>query len=357
MTETHLNKTDASGTHTPNPQAPGAHATKTNENASVPHTPEAHTPSTHAPTPHTPAAHAKESWSRRARGMLEDRVAVVAGATRGLGRAIAVALGEAGATVYCTGRSVRGEPSDMGRSETIEETAELVAARGGRGIAVRTDHEDVRQVRALFERVADEQGGRLDILVNDIWGCDPLNDWDKKFWEHSLDNGLRTQRRSVFTHMITSHVAAPLMIARKQGLIVEVTDGWDYRYRGNLYYSLAKISAIHLAQAMAADLKPFGVTALAATPGFLRSEAMLDHFGVTERNWRDAAKIEPHFIMSETPYLLARGIVQMAADPERKAKSGGVFTSWDLSEEYDYADEDGGRPHWGRYAKEQGFYD
>ncbi|MBB6733362.1 SDR family NAD(P)-dependent oxidoreductase [Cohnella sp. CBP 2801] len=291
------------------------------------------------------------------KGTLEGKVAVVAGATRGLGRAIAVALGEAGATVYCSGRSVRGKPSDMGRSETIEETAELATARGGRGIAVRTDHEDVQQVKALFEQVADEQDGRLDILVNDIWGSDPLNDWEKRFWEHDLDNGLRTQRRSVFTHMITSHVAAPLMVARKQGLVVEVTDGWDYRYRGNLYYSLAKVSAIHLAQAMAADLKPYGVEALAVTPGFLRSEAMLDHFGVTEQNWREAAKIDPNFIMSETPYLMARGIVHIAADPDRASKSGGVFASWDLSEEYGYPDADGGRPHWGRYAKERGFYD
>lgn len=288
---------------------------------------------------------------------LEGQVAVVAGATRGLGRAIAVTLGEAGAIVYATGRSVRGEPSDIGRSETIEETAERVEAAGGRAVAVRVDHTDEAQVRALFERVADEQNGRLDILVNDVWGCEGLIEWGKAFWEHDLGDGLKTQKRAVWSHMITSRYAAPLMVSRKQGLIVEVTDGWDYRYRGNLYYSLAKISTIHLAASMAADLKPFGVEALAVSPGFLRSEEMLDHFGVTEANWREGAKKEPHFIMSETPYYMARGLAAVAADPNRPAKSGGVFTSWGLSDEYGILDTDGARPHWGNYAKEQGLYD
>ncbi|THF74500.1 SDR family oxidoreductase [Cohnella fermenti] len=288
---------------------------------------------------------------------LAGQVAVVAGATRGAGRAIAESLGEAGAIVYCTGRSSREGLSDMGRSETIEETAERVTAKGGTGIAVRTDHTDEAQVKRLFERVADEQGGRLDVLVNDIWGGDPLSDWGKKFWEHDLPNGLLIQKRSVWTHMITSRYAAPLLIARGKGLIVEVTDGWDYRYRGNLYYSLAKVSAIHLAEAMAADLGGTGVSALAVTPGFLRSEAMLDHFGVTEGNWRDAAKIDPNFIMSETPYFVGRAIAELAADPAVAAKSGKALTSWDLSDEYGFSDVDGRRPHWGRYAKEQGFYD
>lgn len=288
---------------------------------------------------------------------LEGRVAVVAGATRGAGRAIAESLGEAGATVYCTGRSIRGSLSDMGRSETIEETAERVTAKGGIGIAVRVDHTDEAQVKRLFGRVAEEQGGRLDLLVNDIWGGDPLSDWDKKFWEHDLNNGLLIQNRSVSTHMITSYYAAPLLIARGSGLIVEVTDGWDYRYRGNLYYSLAKVSAIHLAEAMAADLKGTGVSAVAVTPGFLRSEAMLDHFGVTEANWEDGAKLDPNFIMSETPYLVGRAIASLAADPSVSEKSGKALTSWDLSEEYGFSDIDGRRPHWGRYAKEKGFYD
>ncbi|MCC3377230.1 SDR family oxidoreductase [Cohnella sp. REN36] len=287
---------------------------------------------------------------------LEGQVAVVAGATRGLGRAIAVALGEAGATVYCSGRSVRGRPSDLGRSETIDETAEMVTARGGQGIAVRTDHTDEAQVRALFERISTEQMGRLDIAVNDVWGGDPLSDWERKFWEHDLGNGLKMQERSVWSHMITSYYAAPLLTARGRGLIVEITDGWNYRYRGNLYYSLAKISAIHLAQGMAEDLKPYGVTSVALTPGFLRSEAMLDHFGVTEETWRDAVSADPHFIMSETPYLAARGLAALAADPDLHALTGGVFTSWGLSDRYGIKDVDGRSPHWGNYAKEQGFY-
>ncbi|CAI6084666.1 SDR family oxidoreductase [Cohnella sp. JJ-181] len=285
---------------------------------------------------------------------LEGRIAVVAGATRGLGRAIAVTLAEAGATVYCTGRSVRGGLSDIGRAETVDETAELAERAGGRGIAVRVDHTEEEQVRRLFERIADEQGGRLDIAVNDIWGGESLTQWGVPFWEHDLDNGLTIQKRAVWSHMITSRYAAPLMAARKRGLLMEITDGWDYRYRGSLYYSLAKISAIHLAQGMAADLKPHGVTALAVTPGFLRSEEMLDHFKVTEANWRDGAAQEPHFLQSETPYYAARGIAALAADPELHAKTGGIYTSWGLSDEYGIVDKDGRRPHWGKYAAELG---
>jgi len=288
---------------------------------------------------------------------LEGKVAVVAGATRGAGRAIAETLGEAGAIVYCTGRSSREGLSDIGRSETIEETAERVTAKGGTGIAVRVDHTEEAQVVKLFERVAAEQEGRLDLLVNDIWGGDPLSDWNKKFWEHDLGNGLLIQKRAVMTHMINSWHAAPLLIARGSGLIVEVTDGWDYRYRGNLYYSLAKISAIHLAEAMAADLAGTGVSAAAVTPGFLRSEAMLDHFGVSEENWEEGVRVDPNFIMSETPYFVGRAIAELAADPAVASKSGKALTSWDLSEEYGFSDIDGRRPHWGRYAKEKGFYD
>ena len=287
---------------------------------------------------------------------LEGKVAVVAGATRGCGRAIAAALGEAGATVYCTGRSVRGNPSSMGRPETIDETAELVSARGGVGIPVRVDHTVEEEVRGLFEQVRQEQDGQLDILINDLWGGDPLLEFDKPFWEHSLANGLQMQRLGVTAHMITSYYGAPLMVARKAGLIIEVTDGFDYRYRGFLYYSLAKISAIHLAQGMAADLKPHGVTAVAVSPGFLRSEAMLDHFGVTEANWRDAIKQDPHYSESETPYFLAQGVVALAADPSVHAKTGKVLTSWGLSDEYGIIDIDGRRPHWGNYADRMGFY-
>ncbi|WP_274653620.1 SDR family oxidoreductase [Paenibacillus humicola] len=286
---------------------------------------------------------------------LQGKVAVVAGATRGAGRGIAVALGEAGAVVYCTGRSVRGNLSGMNRKETIEETAEMVTEAGGTGIPVRTDHTAEEEVKALFERVADEQAGRLDILVNDIWGGDPLTEWGKPFWEHSLADGLQMQRLAVRTHMITSRYGAPLMVAGKKGLLIEITDGVDYRYRGNIYYSLAKISAIHLAEAMAEDLRPFGVTAVALTPGFLRSEAMLDHFGVSEDNWRKAARTDPHFLMSETPAFVGRAAAALAADPDVFRKTGQALSSWSLSDEYGFTDCDGSRPHWGNYAKEQGF--
>lgn len=282
---------------------------------------------------------------------LQGKVAVVAGATRGAGRAIAVKLGEAGAIVYATGRSVRGAPSGMGRTETIDETAELVTAAGGIGIPVRTDHTKEEEVRDLFEQVKHEQDGRLDILVNDVWGGDPLINWGKPFWEHSLDNGLLVQRQAVHSHMITSYYAAPLMIARGTGLIIEITDGEGYHYRGNLYYSLAKISAVHLAEAMANDLKPHNITALAVTPGFLRSEAMLDHFGVTEANWRDATRIEPNFIASETPAYIGAAVAALASDHNVAAKSGKSLSTWGLSEEYDFTDADGTRPHWGSYFK------
>lgn len=285
---------------------------------------------------------------------LQGKVAVVAGSTRGAGRAIAVMLGAAGATVYCTGRSVRGQASDIKRSETINDTADMVTERGGTGIAVQCDHTVEEQVKALFERVREEQDGRLDILVNDIWGGEHLTHWNVPFWEQFLSDGLLMQERAVTTHMITSYYGVPLMVENGSGLIIEVTDGSTYRYRGNLYYSLAKISPIHLAEAMAEELRPYHVTALSVTPGFLRSEQMLDHFGVTEDNWQDAAVQEPHFLASETPYFLAQGVAALAADPDVAAKSGKALTSWELSDEYGFCDIDGRRPHWGHYAKEQG---
>ncbi|XID91201.1 SDR family oxidoreductase [Paenibacillaceae bacterium WGS1546] len=286
---------------------------------------------------------------------LRGRTAVVAGATRGAGRAIAIMLGAAGATVYATGRSVRGAPSDIGRPETIEETAELIEARGGKGVPVRVDYTEEEQVKALFERIARERNGRLDILVNDVWGGEKLTEWGTPYWEGELGKALLMQRRAVHSHMIASYYGAPLLVANGKGLVVEVTDGYDYRYRGNLPYSLAKVSAIHLAEALAAELRPHGVAAVAATPGFLRSEEMLDHFGVTEDNWRDAAKKDVHFLQSETPFLLARGIAALAADPDLMSKTGKALSSWGLSEEYGIEDIDGRRPHWGNYAAEQGF--
>ncbi|WP_239615747.1 SDR family oxidoreductase [Cohnella mopanensis] len=285
---------------------------------------------------------------------LEGKVALVAGATRGAGRAIAMMLGAAGATVYVTGRSVRGAPSDIGRKETIEDTAELVTEQGGRGIPVQVDHTEVSQVKALFETVRQSPEGGLDILVNDIWGGEKLTEWGTPFWGGSLDNALLMQRRAVHSHMITSYYAIPLLLGRGQGLVVEVTDGYDYRYRGNLPYSLTKVSAIHLAEALAAELRPHGIAAISVTPGFLRSEEMLDYFGVAESNWRDAAKQEPHFLQSETPFYLGRGLAALASDPDLMGKSGKAFTSWGLSDEYGIVDVDGSRPHWGRYAAEQG---
>ncbi|MCF6139406.1 SDR family oxidoreductase [Pseudalkalibacillus berkeleyi] len=283
---------------------------------------------------------------------LENQIAVVTGATRGAGRGIAMMLGEAGATVYVTGRSTRTNTSEMGRSETIEETAELVNAQGGIGIPVRVDHTIESDVKDLFQQIEQEQNGKLDILVNDVWGGDPLTDWTSPFWEHSLENGMKIQRQAVHSHMITSYYAAPLMVRNKKGIIIEVTDGVDYSYRGNLYYSLAKISAIHLAEAMAKDLDDHNVTCVAISPGFLRSEAMLDHFGVTEENWQAAAEQDPHFIASETPFYIGRAIASLASDPNAHVKTGKALSSWELSREYPFNDIDGRRPDWGKYFEE-----
>jgi NAD(P)-dependent dehydrogenase (short-subunit alcohol dehydrogenase family) len=289
---------------------------------------------------------------------LEGKVAVVAGATRGAGRGIAAMLGEAGATVYCTGRSVRGNPSDLNRPETIEETAELVASFGGVGIAVQVDHSVEDQVRELFERVKKEQGGRLDILVNDIWGGEKLTQWETPFWKHSLEGGLKLVDQVIKTHLITSFYGAPLMVANGSGLLVEVTDGVDDRYRGNLYYSLAKVAAIHMAKAKAEELRPFGVAAVSITPGFLRSEEMLDYFGVTEANWREAVNSgkwgAEHFGESESPFFVGRAVAALAADPRVMDKTGQALSSWALSDEYGFADVDGRSPHWGKYAEKLG---
>jgi NAD(P)-dependent dehydrogenase (short-subunit alcohol dehydrogenase family) len=285
---------------------------------------------------------------------LEGAVAVVAGATRGAGRGIAVELGAAGATVYVTGRSTRGNPSPMGRPETIEETAELVTARGGAGIPVRVDHTSPEEVRALFDRVAAERDGRLDLLVNDVWGGDPLSEWGTPFWEQSIEKALEMQRLAVWTHLVTSRFGVPLMVARRRGLVVEITDGAGSGYRGNLPYDLAKASAIRLAFGMAEELRPHGVAAVALTPGFLRSEAVLEHFGVTEANWRDAVARDEHFAFSETPAFVGRAVVALASDPNVLARSGRALSSWELAREYGFTDADGSRPDWGAHAREIG---
>lgn len=294
---------------------------------------------------------------------LEGKVAVVAGATRGAGRGIACMLGERGATVYCTGRSTRAKQVQpqpeadraaftlAGRPETIEETAEMVTGYGGVGIPVRVDHTVEAQVKALFERVRAEQG-RLDILVNDVWGGDELTEWGKPFWELDLAKGFLMMERAIYTHIITSRYGAPLLVERGEGLIAEITDGDSPNYRGNLFYDLVKSSAIRLAYGMAEELRPHKVAAVAVTPGFLRSEAMLDHFGVTEANWQEGAKQDPHFIASETPFYVGRAVAALAADPNIMAKTGQAFASWNLAEEYGFTDMDGRQPHWGRYFAE-----
>ena len=280
---------------------------------------------------------------------LTDTVAVVAGATRGAGRGIAVELGAAGATVYCTGRSTRAQRSPMNRPETIEDTADMVDAAGGRGIAVRVDHSDPQQVAALAARIRDEQGGRLDVLVNDIWGGDPLTEWEGGFWQHDLGNGLTLLRQAIETHVITSWHLAPLMVARGRGLIVEMTDGDSDRYRGTLFYDVAKATVIRLALAQAEDLRDSGVAAVALTPGFLRSEAVLDHFGVTADDWMRGAERDPHFAQSESPRFVGRAVAALAADPDVIRMSGRALSSWGLAREHGFTDADGRRPDWGAY--------
>jgi NAD(P)-dependent dehydrogenase (short-subunit alcohol dehydrogenase family) len=285
-------------------------------------------------------------------GALAGKVALVAGGTRGGGRGIAIELGAAGATVYVTGRSSASGRAGMDRPETIEETAAQVTEAGGTGISVRTDHSDPGQVQALTGRIAAEQDGRLDILVNSVWGGDPLADWEHPLWEQDLDKGLRLLRQAVETHVITSRFALPLMVARRSGLVVEVTDGNTARYRGSFFYDLAKSAVIRLAVAQAAELRPFGVAAVAITPGFLRSEAMLEHFGVTEENWRDGAAKDPDFAFSETPHYLGRAVAALAADPDVLVKSGRALATWGLYQEYGFTDTDGSQPdfaaHWAR---------
>jgi NAD(P)-dependent dehydrogenase (short-subunit alcohol dehydrogenase family) len=283
---------------------------------------------------------------------LRGHVALVAGGTRGAGRGIAVELGSAGATVYVTGRTTRASRSPMNRPETIEETAELVTAAGGDGIPVRVDHSRRDEVAGLIERIARERDGRLDVLVNDVWGGDPLVDWDAPFWEHDLDAGLAALRQAVETHIVTSWHAAPLMIARGRGLVVEMTDGVEDRYRGSLFYDLAKAQVIRLAQAQAEELRPHGVTALALTPGFMRSEAVLDHFGTTEERWREAIARDPHFAYSETPRYVGRAVAALAADPDVARFGGQALSSWRLAAEYGFTDVDGRRPDWGAHWAE-----
>jgi NAD(P)-dependent dehydrogenase (short-subunit alcohol dehydrogenase family) len=289
-------------------------------------------------------------------GPLGGKVALVAGATRGAGRGTAVALGEAGATVYCTGRTTRTRRSEYDRPETIEETAELVDAAGGKGIAVEVDHLRPPQVEALVERIDAEQG-RLDLLVNDIWGGELLIEWNTPVWEHDLDRGLRMLRLAIDTHLITSHYALALLVRRRGGLVVEMTDGTlEYNaahYRLSAFYDLAKTAVLRLAFAQSVELAAHGCTAVALTPGWMRSEMMLDHYDVTEATWRDATAGNPHFVaISESPRFVGRAVAALAADPRVARRNGGSFSCGALAREYGFTDVDGSQPDCWRYMVE-----
>src|SRR5438132_1700621 len=285
---------------------------------------------------------------------LKGKVALVAGAARGAGRGIAVQLGAAGATVYVTGRTTRAERSEMNRPETIEETAELVDKAGGNGIAVQADHLVPGTVRTLVSRIEREQG-RLEILVNNIWGATRM-EWGKSAWDSSLDYGLHTLRLAIDTHAITSHFAVPLLIKTPGGLVVEVTDGTaEYNaanYRVSFFYDLAKASVNRMAFALAHELRPYNATAVSLTPGWLRSEAMLEAYGVTESNWHDATKKMPHFAISESPAFVGRAVAALAQDPDVSRWNGKSLSSGQLAKIYGFTDLDGSQPDAWRYVTE-----
>ncbi|HEY0737185.1 MAG TPA: SDR family oxidoreductase [Herpetosiphonaceae bacterium] len=286
---------------------------------------------------------------------LADKIALVAGATRGAGRGIAVELGAAGATVYVTGRTTRARRSEYNRPETIDETAELVSQAGGHGIAIPTDHLDSNQVQSLVERIEREHG-RLDVLVNDIWGGEQLFEWNSTIWEHSLERGLHLLRLAVDTHLITNHFALPLLLKQPGGLVIEMTDGTaEYNathYRVSHFYDLAKASVLRMAWSLAQELGPRGATAVALTPGWLRSEMMLEAFGVAEENWRDATAHQPHFVISESPRYVGRAVAALAADPNRARWNGQSLSSGQLAHVYGFTDLDGSQPDCWRYITE-----
>jgi NAD(P)-dependent dehydrogenase (short-subunit alcohol dehydrogenase family) len=298
------------------------------------------------------------AWSPD-RDALRDRVAVVAGATRGAGRGIAAALGECGATVICTGRTTGSTRSEYDRDETIEETAALVSELGGTGVAIAVDHLEPDQVARLAERVRNDHG-HIDVLVNDIWGGEVLKggpaDWNTPIWEHDLDKGLRILRLAIETHLVTSHHLLPLLVERPGGLVVEVTDGTTAynatHYRISVFYDLAKVAVNRLAFSQGHELEPHGGTAVAITPGFLRSEMMLDLFGVTEETWRESTVAPPDFAVSESPRFVGRAVAALAADPDRARWNQQSLTSGALAREYGFTDVDGSRPDIWRYIEE-----
>jgi NAD(P)-dependent dehydrogenase (short-subunit alcohol dehydrogenase family) len=271
---------------------------------------------------------------------------MVAGATRGAGRGIARALGEAGAIVYCTGRSVRGNPSPYGRSETIDETAEMVTAAGGTAIPLRVDHSVDAEVKSLFERIERDQG-RLDVLVNSIAGEDPLMAQWGSFWKVDLKNGEAVFRQSLISHMITAKYAAPIMIRQRRGLIVEITENDILAAGANPFAQAVKLSVKGLALNMATELKAHNVAAIAITPGYLRSESMLEHYKVTEANWRDRGKRDRNFLESESPLYVGRAVAALARDANVIERSGQLVSSWELAKTYGFTDYDGRRPDWG----------
>ena len=280
---------------------------------------------------------------------LAGQIAVVAGATRGAGRGIARGLGEAGATVYCTGRSVRGHPSPYGRPETIDETAEMIAAAGGAAIPVRVDHTDESEVEALFAGIEREHG-RLDVLVNSIAGEDPMMAMRGAFWTTDLTNAEAVLRQALVSHIITAKHAVRLMIRRRAGLVVEVTENDVLSAGSNPLSQSVKLALKGLALNMAAELKPHGVAAVAVTPGFLRSEAMLEHYGVTEATWREQGKRDKNFLESESPLFVGRAVAALAKDPRILERTGQLFSSWELGREFGFTDGDGRRPDWGAHA-------
>jgi NAD(P)-dependent dehydrogenase (short-subunit alcohol dehydrogenase family) len=282
-------------------------------------------------------------------------VAVVTGATRGCGRAIAVELGRLGTTVYVTGRTARGHASPMRRPETIEDTADLVDAAGGHGIAVRCDFMSAGEVDALAAHIQAESGRRIDILVDDVWGGDPFVEFGKPYWKSDLQTALAVVHNAIDTHLIALHKLLPLVITQPGGLVIEVTDGDTDGYTGaGLPYFVSKSGIRAIGRALGAELARYGCTGLAVTPGFLRSEAMLDHFGVTEQTWRDAVSTTapPDFAVSETPVYLGRGVAALAADPDVSRFAGQTLASWTLMREYGFTDYDGSQPDFGRWFTE-----
>jgi NAD(P)-dependent dehydrogenase (short-subunit alcohol dehydrogenase family) len=293
-------------------------------------------------------------------------VALVAGATRGAGRGIACALGECGATVICTGRSSRMHPRNTAsggeqspfatefRPETIEETAELVEKAGGHGIAKRVDHSNEAEIHSLAEEIR-EKYGRLDVIVDDIWGGDAWCEWGKPGWELDCEQGKKMWEQGVWTHILTSRQLVPLLLKSSQGVLIEITDGDSLAYRGNFFYDLVKTMVIRMAFSWSEELHQHGVTSVAITPGFLRSEAMLEHLGVTRSNWQLAAEKDPNFLVSESPWFVGRAVAALVMDPERFSYSGQVLSSWGLAKKYGFTDEDGTQPDWGTHASQNDF--